>query len=69
VAAAGGDDLPEAWLAQLAPGGRLIAPMGAPGGRGQVLVCVDHVTEAGASRFVRSEYEAVLFVPLKSGVM
>ncbi|WP_428507149.1 protein-L-isoaspartate(D-aspartate) O-methyltransferase [Roseateles sp.] len=69
VAAAGGEDLPEAWLAQLAPGGRLIAPMAAPGGRGQVLVCVDHVAEAGRSRFVRSEYEAVLFVPLKSGVM
>jgi len=69
IAAAGGDDIPPAWLAQLAPGGRLVAPMVAPGGRGQLLVVVDHQVDAGASRFVRSEHEAVLFVPLKSGVM
>ena len=69
VAAAGGDDLPQAWLDQLAPGGRLVAPMVAPGGRGQVLIVVDHKIEAGVSRFVRSTHEAVLFVPLKSGVM
>ena len=69
IAAAGGDDLPEAWMAQLAPGGRLVAPMQTPGGRGQVLVVVDHLQETGASRFVRTLHEAVLFVPLKSGVM
>ncbi|MET0517831.1 MAG: protein-L-isoaspartate(D-aspartate) O-methyltransferase [Burkholderiaceae bacterium] len=69
IAAAGGEDLPPAWLAQLAPGGRLVAPMVAPGGRGQVLVVVDHLLEMGVSRFARSEHEAVLFVPLKSGVM
>ncbi|MFY7867709.1 protein-L-isoaspartate(D-aspartate) O-methyltransferase [Roseateles sp.] len=68
IAAAGGEDLPPAWLAQLAPGGRLVAPMVAPGGRGQILVVVDHVLEAGVGRFVRTEHEAVLFVPLKSGV-
>jgi len=69
VAAAGGDDLPQAWLDQLAPGGRLVAPMAAPSGRGQVLMVVDHKVENGRSRFARSEHEAVLFVPLKSGVM
>jgi protein-L-isoaspartate(D-aspartate) O-methyltransferase len=69
IAAAGGEDLPPAWLEQLAPGGRLVAPMQAPGGRGQVLVVVDHVIESGLSRFLRSHHEAVLFVPLKSGVM
>jgi len=69
IAAAGGEDLPEPWLAQLAPGGRLVAPMQAPGGRGQVLVVVDHVQETGGSRFVRTLHESVLFVPLKSGVM
>ena len=70
IAAAGGEDIPPAWLAQLAPGGRLVAPMVTPGGRGQVLVVVDHQLDAaGTSRFVRSEHEAVLFVPLKSGVM
>ncbi len=31
IAAAGGDDIPAAWLAQLAPGGRLVAPMGGTG--------------------------------------
>jgi len=69
VAAAGGDDLPAAWLEQLAPGGRLVAPMAAANGRGQVLVVMDHVLEGGVSRWLRSEHEAVLFVPLKSGVL
>ncbi|WP_444718872.1 protein-L-isoaspartate(D-aspartate) O-methyltransferase [Paucibacter hankyongi] len=69
IAAAGGDDLPPAWLAQLAPGGRLVAPMVAPSGRGQILVVIDHLVESGVSRFVRTEHEAVLFVPLKSGVV
>jgi len=69
VAAAGGEDIPDAWLAQLAPGGRLVAPMARPGGRGQVLILVDHRVEGGHSRFVRTEHEAVLFVPLKSGIV
>jgi protein-L-isoaspartate(D-aspartate) O-methyltransferase len=69
IAAAGGEDIPPAWLAQLAPGGRLAAPMVAPGGRGQVLIVIDHQLDGGVSRYVRSEHEAVLFVPLKSGVM
>ena len=69
ISAAGGDDIPQAWLDQLAPGGRLVAPMTAPSGRGQVLVLIDHVRDAAGSRFVRSLHEAVLFVPLKSGVL
>nr|WP_316638974.1 protein-L-isoaspartate(D-aspartate) O-methyltransferase [uncultured Roseateles sp.] len=69
IAAAGGDDLPPDWLSQLAPGGRLIAPMSQATGQGQVLVVVDHVLERGVTRFVRNAYEAVHFVPLKSGVM
>lgn len=68
IAAAGGDDIPPAWVEQLAPGGRLIAPTQS-GSRGQVLVVLDHVVEGGVSRWVRSEHEAVLFVPLKSGVV
>jgi protein-L-isoaspartate(D-aspartate) O-methyltransferase len=64
IAAAGGDDLPQAWLDQLAVGGRLVAPMQSPTGRGQVLMVVDR-TE---SDHVRTVHEAVLFVPLKSGV-
>ncbi|MFG6449313.1 protein-L-isoaspartate(D-aspartate) O-methyltransferase [Roseateles sp. BYS180W] len=68
VAAAGGEELPEPWLQQLAPGGRLVAPLSLPG-RGQALVVVDHVQQAGRSSYVRTVHESVLFVPLKSGVM
>lgn len=63
IAAAGGDSLPEAWLQQLAPGGRLVAPMRAPGRQAQVLVVVDRTAEG----LRRSEHEGVLFVPLKTG--
>ncbi|MCE4557755.1 protein-L-isoaspartate(D-aspartate) O-methyltransferase [Pelomonas sp. P8] len=68
IAAAGGEDIPRAWMDQLAPGGRLVAPTAATG-RGQVLVVLDHVVDKGVSHWVRSEHEAVLFVPLKSGVV
>jgi len=64
IAAAGGDALPEAWLAQLAPGGRLVAPVLDARGR-QALVVVDH-TERGLQQTV---HEAVHFVPLKSGLV
>lgn len=68
IAAAGGEDLPEAWLTQLAPGGRLVAPLvekHAPTGPRQVLVVVDR-SEQGLQR---SFHETVLFVPLKSGTL
>ena len=65
IAAAGGDELPGPWLDQLAIGGRLVAPTRRAGGRGQVLVVVDR--HAGGC--VRSEHEAVRFVPLKSGIV
>lgn len=64
VAAAGGDDVPAAWLDQLAVGGRLVAPMQAANGKGQVLVVVDR-TE---TQWERRVHDAVHFVPLKSGV-
>ena len=66
IAAAGGEALPQAWLDQLAVGGRLVAPVHKSGQPGQqVLVLVDR-TEAG---YRRSEHEAVHFVPLKSGLL
>ncbi len=65
IAAAGGDELPQAWLDQLAVGGRLVAPMHRSGGRGQVLMVVDR-HEGGLTR---TEHEAVHFVPLKSGFL
>ncbi len=63
IAAAGGDALPQAWLDQLAVGGRLVAPMVTAQGQ-QALVVVDR-TPQGLQQQV---LEAVHFVPLKSGV-
>ena len=63
VAAAGGDELPAAWLDQLAPGGRLVAPVQSGPGAGQRLVIVDR----GPQGLVTQRQDAVHFVPLKSG--
>ena len=65
IAAAGGEAVPQAWLDQLAVGGRLVAPMHRSGGRGQVLVVIDR-DERGCQH---TEHEAVHFVPLKSGIV
>jgi protein-L-isoaspartate(D-aspartate) O-methyltransferase len=62
IAAAGGEALPQAWLDQLAVGGRLVAPLQAANGA-QALVVVDK-TERGLTQTL---LEAVHFVPLKSG--
>ncbi|ATU68597.1 protein-L-isoaspartate(D-aspartate) O-methyltransferase [Piscinibacter gummiphilus] len=64
ISAAGGEALPDAWLAQLAVGGRLVAPVHDASGARQVLVVVDRTDEG----FTRSVHEAVHFVPLKSGL-
>jgi protein-L-isoaspartate(D-aspartate) O-methyltransferase len=64
VAAAGGDDLPNAWLEQLAVGGRLVAPMFDAASGGQALLVVDR----SAAGYTRRVHEGVHFVPLKSGV-
>lgn len=64
VAAAGGDDLPPAWLEQLAVGGRLVAPMSSASRGGQVIVVVDR----GPAGWQRSEHDGVHFVPLQQGV-
>jgi protein-L-isoaspartate(D-aspartate) O-methyltransferase len=63
VAAAGGEDLPQAWLDQLAVGGRLVAPMHEAARGGQVLLVVDRQPDG----LVRQWHDAVHFVPLKSG--
>jgi protein-L-isoaspartate(D-aspartate) O-methyltransferase len=64
IAAAGGEAIPPAWVAQLAIGGRLVAPMQTATGA-QALVVLDK-TQQGVTQTV---LEAVHFVPLKSGVM
>ena len=63
IAAAGGAEIPEAWIDQLAVGGRLVAPVHSPAG-GQALM----VLEKTAKGTTRTMLEAVAFVPLKSGV-
>lgn len=66
ISAAGGEAVPQAWIDQLAVGGRLVAPVvknGAQGGA-QALLVLDKT--AGGVR--QSLLEAVHFVPLKSGV-
>jgi protein-L-isoaspartate(D-aspartate) O-methyltransferase len=63
IAAAGGEALPQAWLDQLAVGGRLVAPIANAKGA-QALMVVDK-TENGLKQSV---LEAVQFVPLKSGL-
>jgi protein-L-isoaspartate(D-aspartate) O-methyltransferase len=63
VSAAGGEDLPQAWLDQLAEGGRLIAPSHDPSRGTQALLVVDR----GPSGLTRHWHDAVHFVPLKSG--
>ncbi len=65
IAAAGGDKLPGAWLDQLAVGGRLVSPLRRPGSDRQVLMVVDR-TERG---YEHKAFEAVHFVPLKSGLV
>ena len=66
IAAAGGDAVPQAWTDQLAVGGRLVAPVSMAGGasRQQALLVIDK-TVLGLRQTV---FEAVHFVPLKSGV-
>ncbi|WP_298924516.1 protein-L-isoaspartate(D-aspartate) O-methyltransferase [uncultured Ramlibacter sp.] len=63
IAAAGGDAVPQAWIEQLAVGGRIIAPTVMPDGA-QALV----VLEKTAREMKQSVLEPVHFVPLKSGI-
>jgi len=63
ICAAGGDDVPAAWLEQLAIGGRLVAPTRPEAGSGQVLMVIDR----NAQGWSRRCHEAVRFVPLRSG--
>ena len=65
IAAAGGEDLPEAWVAQLAPGGRLVAPMHDAAAGGQMLLVLDKRSDG---RVQQRRLDAVHFVPLKSGI-
>lgn len=63
LSAAGGEAIPQAWIDQLAVGGRIVAPT-VSGQNAQSLVVVDK-TPTGVRHTV---LEAVQFVPLKSGI-
>lgn len=63
IAAAGGEAVPQAWLDQLAVGGRLVAPVWGAAGK-QALVVIDKTVQ-GLRQVV---LETVHFVPLKSGL-
>jgi len=63
IAAAGGEAMPQAWIDQLAVGGRIVAPMQMDGGQ-QALVVIDKTPQG----LRQSLLEPVLFVPLKSGI-
>lgn len=65
VSAAGGSELPQAWLAQLALGGVLVAPVESPAHGGQVLMRY----EKTATGWQQSLHDGVEFVPLKSGLL
>ena len=66
IAAAGGEAVPRAWVDQLAVGGRLVAPVGTgQGAAGSQSLMVLDKTPQGVRQTI---LEAVLFVPLKSGV-
>lgn len=63
ISAAGGESMPQAWIDQLAEGGRIVAPMQTSAGQ-QALVVIDK-TPQGLKQML---LEPVLFVPLKSGI-
>ena len=63
IAAAGGESVPQAWLDQLAVGGRIVAPMWTATGS-QALV----VLEKTEREMKQTVLESVHFVPLKSGI-
>lgn len=63
ISAAGGENIPAAWLDQLAVGGRLVAPVANEQGS-QVLVVIDKMENS----YKRSFLEPVNFVPLRSGL-
>ena len=62
IAAAAGSEIPEAWLAQMRPGGRLIAPVSQPDG--QALHLVQRIAR---DRWQLTVLDAVRFVPLRAG--
>jgi protein-L-isoaspartate(D-aspartate) O-methyltransferase len=61
VSTAAGDDVPAAWLEQLAPGGVIVAPLG----RGVQTLTV--ISKGRQGELIRTRHEPVRFVPLLPG--
>ena len=68
ISAAGGDNVPEAWINQLAPGGCIIAPTVQAGVKGAAASQQLLVLRKTAQGLASTAFEAVQFVPLKSGI-
>ena len=63
IVAAAAPQVPQALLRQLAPGGRMIAPVGANGAPGQRLVRIERTRHG----YTEASLDPVRFVPLRSG--
>ncbi|KQQ18319.1 protein-L-isoaspartate O-methyltransferase [Methylobacterium sp. Leaf123] len=63
LVSAAGPTIPEALKAQLKPGGRLVIPVGPPGGQRLL-----RLTRRGPDRFESRDFGPVSFVPLLRGV-
>lgn len=61
IVTCGAEHIPPTLLEQLAPGGRLVIPVG--GSKGQILKVIDRV----GGKFEETEWDAVSFVPLLTG--
>jgi protein-L-isoaspartate(D-aspartate) O-methyltransferase len=64
ILAAAASAPPQALLAQMAPGGRMVMPLVMAGGSDQVISLIERT----ATGFVENRYDAVRFVPLLPGV-
>jgi protein-L-isoaspartate(D-aspartate) O-methyltransferase len=64
ILAAAASSPPQALLAQMAPGGRMVMPLVMAGGSDQVISLIERT----ATGFVENRYDAVRFVPLLPGV-
>jgi protein-L-isoaspartate(D-aspartate) O-methyltransferase len=64
IVTAAPDEVPAALLEQLAPGGRMVIPVGAQGGTQELLL----ITRRDATRYERQTLEKVSFVPLLGGL-
>ena len=63
IAAAAGEQVPQPWIDQLAPQGRIVAPIG--GNEQRLLV----ISRDDAGKVHRQVHEAVRFVPLRPGTL